>query len=166
MIRWLAKLWAKWAYVWRLEAEAATNDISAELAARRAVERRENAEQLKAEADVLEQRITSYSEKEERGFYICENGHEYDEPPKSDPDKIPACGVCGASLMFIKREAMSGKERYESDQERKEAEKILASKRQLVEEEIKGAEGGEATARHFRGQAENGREVARRARAL
>jgi hypothetical protein len=72
---------------------------------------------------------------------------------------------------------MTGQEKYESDKERKEAEKISAdkraaaktesaSRRAAAKEEEDKAEGGEQTAKVFRANAENARTVANKIRAL
>jgi hypothetical protein len=63
-------------------------------------------------------------------------------------------------------QALAGQEKYEADREKNEAKKIVASKRQLAEEEAKNAEGGEETAKHFRAQASNARTVADKIRSL
>lgn len=62
---------------------------------------------------------------------------------------------------------MSGKEQYESDQERKEAEKVLQSKRDYAEKQLpEDIQKHEATANHFRRQAAQAREFADRLRRL
>jgi hypothetical protein len=62
--------------------------------------------------------------------------------------------------------ALAGQDKYEGDQEKKAAQKIAESKRQLAAEEEKLIEGGEAAAKHFRQQAANGRTTAEKLRSL
>src|SRR5260370_28231572 len=50
MIRFIARLWAKHSYIFRLEAEVQTNIINAGLPAKRAAEKRAYAEQLEKDA--------------------------------------------------------------------------------------------------------------------
>ncbi len=63
--------------------------------------------------------------------------------------------------------ALTGKEQYEADQERKDAEKILQSKRDDAEKQLPDEiTKHEATANHFRRQAAQAREFADRLRRL
>jgi hypothetical protein len=166
--RFIARWWGKRAYVWKLEVEAATNDINAKLSANLANEKRELVEQLNKEADAIEANIKKYSEMEANGFWVCEKGHEKADSllPTSVDKPERTCLECGAIAKYIRRDLMAPKERYDSEQERKEAEKVVASKRQLAAEETKNVSGGEATAQHFRGMANNSRIVADRIRRL
>jgi len=129
MIRFLAGWWSKRAYIWKLEKEAATNDLSAQLSVNRAAEKRALVEQLNKEADGIEANIKAEEEKPEY-------------------------------------QALQGQEKYEADREKREAEKIVASKRQQAAEESKVVTDCEATAQHFRGQANNSRVVADKIRAV
>ena len=63
-------------------------------------------------------------------------------------------------------QALQGKEKYEAEQEKKDAERIAASKRQEAQQEEQAAQGSSDTARMFRRQAAAGRETADRLRRL
>ena len=129
MIRFFARFWAKRKYIWKLETEAATNDLSAQLSTNRAAEKRKLAEQLNKEADAIEQNIKTETETAEY-------------------------------------QSLEGQEKYEADSEKNDAEKIVKSKRQQAAEESKQITDCEATAQHFRGQANNSRLVANKIRAI
>jgi hypothetical protein len=129
MIRFFARIWAKKKYVWRLEVEAATAELSALLSANRAAEKRALAEQLNKEADAIEQNIKT---------------------EEATPEY----------------QALEGQEKYEADREKREAEKIVESKRQQAAQESKAVTDGEATAQHFRARANNSRVVADKIRAV
>jgi hypothetical protein len=62
--------------------------------------------------------------------------------------------------------SLTGQAKYEADKEKKDAENIAESKRQQAKEEERLIEGGEATAKHFRQQAGNGRLTAEKLRKL
>jgi len=68
MLRFIATWWAKRVYIFKLEIEAATNDINAKLSANLAQEKREVVDQLNKEADAIEENIKKYSEMEANGF--------------------------------------------------------------------------------------------------
>lgn len=167
MFRFLAKVCAKLAYRFKLEKEAATNDLNAGLSARLAREKRKFVEQLNKEADVMETRIKQVAEMEEKGFWLCENGHEQED---AEPDGLAKlsidCDKCDAQSKYIKRSEMSGQEKYESDKERGETEKIVQSKRDQAKDETKNMDGSEAAAKYFRNQAANSRATADKVRAL
>jgi len=129
MTRLLARWWSKRAYIWKLENEAGMAELSAQLSANRAAEKRALVEQLNKEADAIEQNIKAEEEKPEY-------------------------------------QALQGQERYEADREKREAEKIVESKRQQAAEESNAVTDCEATAQHFRGQANNSRLVADKIRAI
>jgi hypothetical protein len=61
---------------------------------------------------------------------------------------------------------ITAQEKYESDRERREAEKIVDSKRQTAKAEEENAVGSEKAAKYFQGQAANNRTVADKIRAL
>jgi hypothetical protein len=188
MLRLTARIWAKWKYRFELLHEAARTEINARLAENLAAERRQNVTKLRAEADEVENklnkeadeldaRIKEYSAKEEAGFWLCENGHEHQLglPNPAKPD-FP-CPDCGKPSKFVKRDQMTGQEKYESDKERKDAEKMSAekraaaktesaSRRAAAKEEEDKAEGGEQTAKVFRANAENARAVANKIKNL
>lgn len=129
MIRFFARIWAKRKYLWKLEVEAETNLLSAQLSANRAAEKKKLAEQLNKEADAIEENIKTETETPEY-------------------------------------QSLEGQEKYEADREKNDAEKIVKSKRQQAAEETKQVSDCEATAQHFRGQANNSRLVADKIRAI
>jgi hypothetical protein len=67
LFRFLATWWAKRVYIFKLELEAATNDINAKLSANLAQEKREFVDQLNKEADAIEENIKKFSEMETNG---------------------------------------------------------------------------------------------------
>lgn len=168
MIRFFARRWAKRRYIWNTEIEAATHDLNASLSALRAKEKRAYVAQLRAEADAIDENIKSMDANLEKGFWECENGHEspaqFEAGAKVDP--LTQTCECGKPAKFIKLDQMSGQEKYESDKQRGEAEKIAESKRQQATEEEKNAEGGEQAAKHFTRQAAASRATAERIRNL
>jgi len=182
MLSLFARIWAKWKYRFELLHEAYRTEINAQLAENRAAEVRTLVTQLRAKADDMENRIKEYAEKEEKGFWLCEKGHEtssdcscarpgdiaivHVEGCHAEPSEFKKCPQCGAATKFIKRSEMTGQEKYESDKERKDAETMAEQNRQLATEKEKTAEGGEQTAKTFRAQAENARLVAEKIRNL
>jgi len=77
MIRVLAKWWAKKQYIWKQEVEAATADLHAGLSFKLATEKRAQIEQLNKEADVIDVNIKAVDDKLAKGYWECENGHEF-----------------------------------------------------------------------------------------
>jgi hypothetical protein len=63
-------------------------------------------------------------------------------------------------------QALEGKELYEANQEKKEAEKIAQSKRQAAKQEEEEANASRETVKHFRRTAAASRETANRLRRL
>lgn len=169
MLKILAKLWAKRQYVWKQEVEAATNDLHAGLSLGLAGEKRALIEQLNKEADEIEAKIKSMDEMLEKGFWECENGHETDASSGNtavdSAGQTPLCN-CGAPKKFIKRDLMTGQEKYESDKERKDAEQIAENKRATAKAEEENLAGSEKSAKYFRDLAENNRELANKLRKL
>jgi hypothetical protein len=183
MLRTIARIWAKLKYQFDLLHEAARTEINASLAENLAKERRTTVTALRKEADTIDARIKEYTAKEEVGFWLCENGHEFDPlcncvGNNKEPVVVHASGCrlenfngkscieCNAPAKLVKRSEMSGQEKYESDKERKDAEVVAESKRAAAKEEEDKAEGGEQTAKVFRQNAENARAVAEKIRAL
>src|SRR5580704_17876948 len=98
MFRFIAKRWARAAYVFRQETEAATNDLNAGLSLRLATEKRAVIEKLNKEADEMDARIKEVGEMEEKGYWLCEDGHEFAEPVPQDPETSDfpnPCPQCG-----------------------------------------------------------------------
>jgi hypothetical protein len=167
MIRTLARWWARRKYVWKIEIEAVTQDLQADLSAQRAKEKRDLATQLRKEADDMEIRVKQMAEMEEKGFWLCDDGHEKPDAfiPETEGEGR-TCLDCHKPTKLIKRDQMTGQEQYESDKGRKEVETMIAEKRKLAEQHDTDAKGGDDTAKHFRGQAASSREVADRLRKL
>jgi len=69
-------------------------------------------------------------------------------------------------VKFIKRDLMTGQEKYDSDKDRKDAEKMLATKRQEITDKETEAGQQEATAKYFRQQSESSRRLAESLRNL
>jgi hypothetical protein len=133
MFRFIAKVAAKVIYRWRQEVESETNLLHAGLATRLAQEKRDLVSRLNAEADPMEARIKQFSEMEEQGYWLCEDEHEKGGALAPGPDgESRQCIECGKPAGYIKRDQMSGQEKYESDKERKEAEDIAKSKREIA----------------------------------
>jgi hypothetical protein len=169
MVRFIAKIIAKWKYVYEQEVQAATAEINASLAGKTAFEKKKLVEQLTKEADDISKRITDMAAMEEKGFWTCENGHEQADAPAFFEGRevtLPKCDICGKPLTLIKRELMSGQQQYESDKERKEAEKVAADKLQQATAEQENVEGSEKTTQYFRSQAAMNRALADKIRNL
>jgi hypothetical protein len=156
MFRFIAKRYAKAQYRFRQEVEAATNDLNAGLALRTATEKHKLAAQLTEQADQMDARIKEVGEMEEKGYYVCEDGHEF--VVDSDVDPIMEHGrTCGKEPMFIKRDQMTGQEKYESDRERKDAEDLSKAKREQAKAEEENAAQSEKAAKYFQALATNTR---------
>lgn len=168
MLRFLARPVAKLKYRWRQEAEAATNELQAKLAESLADERTALVAQLTKEADDMDARIKEVEEMENKGYWLCENGHEnadvYRMPREGVSDV--ACIECKAPVKFIKRDQMTGQEKYESDKERGEAQDIVKQKRQQAAAEKENVENSKNTAKYFRSLAVHNRGVADKLRKL
>ena len=193
MIRSLARWYARRKYRWATELEAGVADLQAALSAQRAGQKRDMAAQLRKEAEGMEAHVASMTEMEEKGFWLCDNGHEKadaflrtslkpDFKECDDCAKNPGspvlcddclkrragrtCLDCKAPTKFIKRDLMTGQEKYESDKQRKEVETMIAEKKKLADQYDTDAKGGEDTAKHFTRQAASSREVADRLQKL
>jgi hypothetical protein len=167
MLRLIARIRAKHSYAFQLETEASKNLINAGLAEKRAGEKRAYAENLEKQAVSIEKRIADVVEMEEKGYWLCENGHEQvNTSGATEVKSTISCYECGKDAKFIKRSAMTGQEQYESDKERKEAEKVIENKRVIAKQELETAKGGEDAAKVFRQNAEYARTVAGKIRAL
>lgn len=180
MLRFIAKRYAKAQYRFRQLVEAETNELHAKLADQLAKEHRTSAAQLAKEADEMDARIKEVEEMELKGYWACDEGHErlnrcscadQDFEPFVHSEACPLCPVNGVvrcqngqPMKLIKRDQMSGQEKYESDKERGEAQDIAKQKRAQAEEEVKSAEESEKAAKYFRGISKNNRTVAERVR--
>jgi hypothetical protein len=89
MIRFIARFAARLQYIWKLEIEGHTNDVNAELAVKRAKEKRAYVEQLNREADEIAENI---SREEQTDAYKALSGQEKYEADreKADAQKIVA----------------------------------------------------------------------------
>jgi hypothetical protein len=163
MLQIFARWWAKKKYVFSQLMEAETNLLNAGLSLRLSTEKRALIEKLNREADEMDARIKEVSEMEEKGYWVCENGHEHGTSALStEIGKEHICLDCRESVKLIKRDQMTGQEKYESDKERKEAEDIAKSKRDQAKAEEENAANGEKTAKYFQGLAQNNRTIAER----
>jgi transcription initiation factor IIE alpha subunit len=160
MIRFFAKIVAKLQYRWRQEVEAASNDLNALLALKTAEDKRAVASRIKVEADKMDARIKEVGELEEKGYWLCRNGHEPTEPLNTGTLPDVVCPVCEGKLQFIKRSEMSGQEKYESDKERNEAQRIADEKRAQAKTQEDSAVESERAAKYFRNLAQSNRNVA------
>jgi hypothetical protein len=169
MIRALAKWAAKKYYVFNQEFQASTADLHAGLSLRLAGEKRELIEKLNKEADDIEANIKAVDEKLATGYWECENGHE--EPQSTAFAEIELeiarqCSTCHKPMKMVRRDLMTGQEKYESDREKAEAQKIATNKRAQAKAEEENAAGSEQTAKYFQDQAKNNRTIAERIRSL
>ena len=155
-----AHVCAKWSYVFRKYSESSMHELSARVAERSAKMTRDTIAQLTKDADEMEARIKQVAEMEEKGFWLCENGHEKEmaRPLENEPHNV--CVECGKDVKWLKRSDMTGQEQYESDKDRKEAEKFAAAKRAEIASQEKDLENQEHTAKYFRGQAASSRQLA------
>jgi hypothetical protein len=161
MLRAFATWVAKRKYIWNKEVEAGMHEWSARVAEQNAKASRDLIIKLKNDADAYEARIKEVADMEEEGFWLCENGHEKRGAfqPATDGE-YRKCIDCGEPVKFIKRSDMTGQEKYESDKDRKDAEKLLAAKREEIGNKETEAGQQEATGKYFRQQAESGRRLA------
>jgi len=161
MVRSIARWWARWVYVWRKEEEGALHEWSAGVAARNSDMTKALVAKLTAEADAFDARIKEVGEIEEKGYWLCEGGHENAIDGECSDVNEHLCPDCSKPAKLIKRSEMSGQERYESDKERKEAEQIAANKRKEIAEQEENLKDQEATVKHFRIQSASSRKLAR-----
>jgi hypothetical protein len=177
MIRILARWWAKRKYVWKEELDAALKDLNASAAQAQAGKRRKEVERLTAEADGIEASIKEVGEKMAKGFWLCEDGHERADQcscARTGDVAIVHSGGCqlnpkngfvycttdGKPMKLVRTDLMTGQEKYESEKERKEAEKMADANRQAVKQHEEAIKGSEDTATVFRKQAQQAREFA------
>src|SRR5579884_1739933 len=130
MIRFIATWCSRWQYRWKNEKEGGLNHWMGKVQEKKAAEMRKQITQLTADADARDARIKQMAEMEERGYWTCENGHE--STMAAPETQLPTCKECGKPAKFIKRELMSGQEKYESDKERKESENLLEAARKDI----------------------------------
>lgn len=167
MLRAIATWIARWRYVWNKETEAGLNEWSARVSEQKAKESRGLIAKLKQDADELEIRIKNMAEMEENGFFLCENGHEKNGAFQPDADGASRkCIECSTPVKFIKRSEMTGQEKYDSDKDRKDAEKLLAGRRQEITDKETEAGQQETTGKYFRQQSESSRRLAESIRKL
>ena len=117
----------------------------------------------------MDARIKEVSGMEEKGYWLCENGHEFpcDEQGVAKIDvNEKGCAACSTPLKLIKRDQMTGQEKYESDKERGEAQNIAKQKRDQAKAEEESAAESDKAAKYFRSLSQNNRSVANKVRAL
>jgi hypothetical protein len=182
MLRATATWLARWKYIWNKESEAGLNEWSARVAEQRAKDSRDLIVKLTNDADELEARIKQMAEMKEKGFWLCEDGHEkpkcmlslcdeHEEMQCKDCKAESAgnpvtCDACDKPMRLIKRDLMTGQEKYDSDKGRKDAEKMLAARRQEITDKETEAGQQEATAKYFRQQSVSARTLAESLRNL
>ena len=87
MLRFIARIWAKQSYIFRLESEAQTNLINSGLAAKRAAEKRAYIAQLENEAAAIEANIAREIETEEYKNLTGQEKYEADRE-KREAEKV------------------------------------------------------------------------------
>jgi hypothetical protein len=75
MLRAIATWIAGWKYIWNKETEAGLNEWSARVSEQKARETRAAILQLKTDAEELDAQIKHMAEMEEKGFWLCDDGH-------------------------------------------------------------------------------------------
>ena len=117
----------------------------------------------------IETNIKAVDEKLAAGHWECENGHETDASSGNtavdSSGQVPLC-ACSAPKKFISLATMTGQEKYESDREKAEAQKIATNKRAQAKAEEENAAGSEQTAKYFQDQAKNNRTIAEKIKQL
>lgn len=168
MLRFIAKRYAKAQYRFRQEVEAATNELNAGLALRTAAEKRKLAAQLTEQADQMDARIKEVGEMEEKGYWLCEKCGSEDAatPPVPQEDGHAIHCKCGEPMKLIKRDQMTGQEKYESDKERKDAVDMAQQKRDQAKAEEENAAQSEKTAKYMQTLAQHNRNVAEKVRRI
>jgi hypothetical protein len=168
MLRFIAKRYAKAQYRFRQEVEAATNDLNAGLALRTAAEKRTLAAQLTEQADQMDARIREVSEMEEKGYWMCNKcgSEDTNTPPIPQEEGHAIYCKCGEPMKLIKRDQMTGQEKYESDRERKDAEDLSKAKCDQAKAEEDNAAQSEKAAKYFQSLATNTRNTAEKIRKL
>src|ERR1035441_3142051 len=140
MLNLIAKWWAKKRYVWAELSQAANLDLNASAAQYKANQRREEVKALTEQADAIEANIKRLDELEEKGYWLCENGHENGDAILPEGAEQRACPVCRKPAKYIRKDLMTGQEKYESEKERKEAVQMAEANRKEIpeiEEQIK-----------------------------
>jgi hypothetical protein len=159
MTRFFARVWAKRAYIWRLEFKARTAELTAQLSLNNGNDKKALAQQLNTDADTIEQNIKTETAALQTGYWECENGHKFSAT-------ITGCPNCHQATKFVKLSEMTGQEKYELEKEQKEAEQIVTSKREQAKQEAVNAEECNQTAKHFLKEAANDRLLADKIRAI
>ena len=152
MLRYFAGVWARFSLRWRYETEASTNEHMARVQRRKAINAREEILRMTKDADAHEARLKQMAEMEEKGYWECENGHETDASSGStavDSTGTLALCFCNAPKKLVRRDLMSGQEKYESDKDRKESETMLANARAEISAKEDNAKMQEATVDYF-----------------
>jgi hypothetical protein len=167
MMRALAKVWARLAYLWELENEAVRSDINAGTAKVNATDKRKLVAQLVAEADAIDKNIEEQAKALEAGVWECENGHQKGGAFGPDADGAARkCIECNAPAQFLKISEMTGQEKYELEKQKGEAKKVAAEKRELAKQETENADNGDRTVAVLSGRAQDSRNFADKIRKL
>jgi hypothetical protein len=176
MLRFIAKWFAKLKYVFSEELAAANNVINADASAYRIKERTKAIQDLNGQADAIEARIKELDEKQEKGYWLCENGHEFDASGYGGdlvkPEIAAAitngkeCETCGKPAKFIKKSEMTGQDLYESEKERKEAVQMADGLRAQAAQQEEMIKTHQEHEKAFRQQAQKTREFAELLRKL
>ena len=167
MLKYLARWYARRAYIWKLEVEGKNHELHSKLAGFHAQQKREQSEKLNKDADAIQANIKQVAERLEGGYWECENGHE--RATTFLPEEMggsPACLTCKAPTKFLKRSNMSAQEQYEADKGRKEAEKMAENYRAQAAACEKDVSDNEKAAQHFRRESARSRAVADEIRKL
>jgi hypothetical protein len=169
MLRFIAKRWTKVTYSFREEQDAAMKDLNASASEYHANEKRRAMQSHIAQADAIDASIKRVDELQEKGFWLCDNGHEEENSGHTAVDttgQVALCHTCNAPKKFIKRSEMTGQQKYESEKERKEAVQMADANRAKAKELEEQIKGHEDTAAMFRKQAQQSREFAELLRKL
>jgi hypothetical protein len=140
----------------------------------------------------MDARIKEMDTNLDTGFWECENGHELQTaqlgPVADDFKECPECAKkpgtpplctdcierrqphlcaeCQAPVKLIKRDQMTGQEKYESDRERKDAEDLSKAKRDQATAEEDNATQSEKAAKYLQALATNIRNTTEKIRKL
>ena len=86
---------------------------------------------MNTEADEIEKNIAIYEQKEVEGYWAYENHRTESEIIDKQIGAKRKCQTCESTTRFIVRSDMTGKEKYQLDKEREDAEKVAGSKRAM-----------------------------------
>jgi hypothetical protein len=116
-------------YVWKEETAASMQDLNASAAQYRAGERRKAVTKLSANADAIDANIKRADDLQEKGYWLCDDGHADTAGPAEEGVSHGRCSKCDKTMKYIRRDLMTGQEKYESEKKRGEAEKMAEANR-------------------------------------